>query len=116
MPTTTPKNMQYGAIRLGNSGLKISKIVLECMTYGNPNWNGNWVLGEEEALKHIKEAYDLGINAFDTANGYSNGESEEILGRAVNKLALPREEIVIMTKLCGAVSATVVQPWHCVAK
>ncbi|KAJ7048204.1 Aldo/keto reductase [Mycena amicta] len=101
MPTT-PKNMKY--VRLGNSGLKISQIILGCMTYGNPTWNGGWVLGEEEALKHIKEAYDLGINAFDTADGYSNGESEVILGRAVKKLALPREEIVIMTKLCGVVS------------
>jgi aryl-alcohol dehydrogenase-like predicted oxidoreductase len=55
------------SVRLGNSGLKISKIVLGCMTYGSPEWQG-WVLGEEEGLQHIKAAFDEGINAFDTAN------------------------------------------------
>ncbi|KAJ7279193.1 Aldo/keto reductase [Mycena rebaudengoi] len=94
--------MQY--VRLGQSGLKISKIILGCMTYGHPEWSGNWVLAEEEASKHIKAAYDYGINAFDTANVYSNGISEEILGRAIKKHQLPRDEIVVMTKLCGAVS------------
>ena len=44
------------AVRLGSSGLKVSKIILGCMTYGDPNWSGKWVLGEEEALKHIKAA------------------------------------------------------------
>ncbi|KAJ7197062.1 Aldo/keto reductase [Mycena rebaudengoi] len=94
--------MQY--VRLGQSGLKISKIILGCMTYGHPEWSGNWVLAEEEASKHIKAAYDYGINAFDTANVYSNGISEEILGRSIKKHRLPRDEIVVMTKLCGAVS------------
>ncbi|KAJ7455285.1 aryl-alcohol dehydrogenase [Mycena galericulata] len=97
---TTPK-MEY--VRLGQSGLKISKIVLGCMSYGNPKWAGSWVLPEEEASKHIKAAYDAGINAFDTANVYSNGISEEILGRAIKKHQLPRDEIVVMTKLFAAV-------------
>ncbi|KAJ7279174.1 NADP-dependent oxidoreductase domain-containing protein [Mycena rebaudengoi] len=79
--------MQY--VRLGQSGLKISKIILGCMTYGHPEWSGNWVLAEEEASKHIKAAYDYGINAFDTANVYSNGISEEILGRSIKKHRLP---------------------------
>ncbi|KAJ7210592.1 Aldo/keto reductase [Mycena rebaudengoi] len=92
--------MQY--VRLGQSGLKISKIILGCMTYGHPEWSGNWVLAEEEASKHIKAAYDYGINAFDTANVYSNGISEEILGRSIKKHRLPRDEIVVMTKLCGS--------------
>ncbi|KAG8912504.1 hypothetical protein FRC00_004385, partial [Tulasnella sp. 408] len=74
-----------------------------CMSYGSPEWQG-WVLGEEEGLKHIKTAYDLGINAFDTANWYSNGLSEVILGKAIKKYNLPRDEIVVMTKLYATVS------------
>ena len=68
------------------------------MSYGTPDWQG-WVLDEEESLKHIKYASDHGINAFDTANVYSNGRSEEILGKAIKQLGLPREELVIMTKV-----------------
>lgn len=97
----TAKKMQY--VRLGNSGLKVSKIILGTMQYGLKEW-ADWVLGEEEAIKHIKYAWDAGIQSFDTANVYSNGESEIILGNAIRKLGLPREELVIMTKLCGAVS------------
>ncbi|KAJ7168463.1 Aldo keto reductase [Mycena filopes] len=89
--------MEY--VRLGQSGLKVSKIILGCMSYGNPKWLGNWVLEEEEASKHIKAAYDAGIIAFDTANVYSSGLSEEILGRAIKKHQLPRDEIVILTKV-----------------
>ncbi|KAG8916912.1 hypothetical protein FRC01_002786 [Tulasnella sp. 417] len=73
------------------------------MSYGSPEWQG-WVLGEEEGLEHIKTAYDLGINAFDTANWYSNGLSEVILGKAIKKYNLPRDEIVIMTKLYATIS------------
>ncbi|KAI0737375.1 Aldo/keto reductase [Daedaleopsis nitida] len=92
--------MQY--VRLGNSGLKVSKIILGCMSYGSPEWEG-WVLPEEEAIEHIKYAYEHGITTFDTANVYSNGLSEIILGNAIKKLNLPREELVIMTKLHGPV-------------
>ncbi|KAJ6513007.1 aryl-alcohol dehydrogenase [Mycena sanguinolenta] len=99
------KKMEY--VRLGQSGLKISKVVLGCMSYGNPRWGGNWVLGEEEASKHIKVAYDAGINAFDTSNAYSGGDSEEVLGRAIKKHNLPRDEIVVMTKLYFPVSREV---------
>ncbi|KAJ6488861.1 Aldo/keto reductase [Mycena sanguinolenta] len=94
--------MQY--VRLGNSGLKVSRIILGCMSYGEPKWGGNWVLGEQEASKHIAAAYTAGINTFDTADGYSNGLSEEILGRAIKKHHLPRDEIVVMTKLFMPVS------------
>ncbi|KAG8917986.1 hypothetical protein FRC01_002095 [Tulasnella sp. 417] len=73
------------------------------MSYGSPEWQG-WVLGEEEGLEHIKTAYDLGINAFDTANWYSNGLSEVILGKAIKKYNLPRDEIVIMTKIYATIS------------
>ncbi|KAF8201004.1 aryl-alcohol dehydrogenase, partial [Pholiota molesta] len=90
-------------VRLGNSGLKISKIILGTMQYGSPEWQ-DWVLGEEEAIKHIKAAYDAGIQSFDTANVYSNGLSEVILGKAIKELKLPRDEIVIMTKLHGTVA------------
>ncbi|KAJ7617073.1 Aldo/keto reductase [Roridomyces roridus] len=95
---STPKKMEY--VRLGTSGLKISKIILGCMSYGSPNhgW-GAWVLPEEEASKHIKAAYDAGINAFDTAETYSNGLSEEVLGRAIKQHNLPRDEIVVLTKI-----------------
>jgi aryl-alcohol dehydrogenase-like predicted oxidoreductase len=85
------------------------------MSYGSKEW-GAWVLPEEEALEHIKTAYDLGINTFDTAGNYgyalchlkdslylpfnfvSNGASERVLGNVIKKLKLPRDEIVIMTK------------------
>ncbi|OSC96854.1 Aldo/keto reductase [Trametes coccinea BRFM310] len=93
--------MEY--VRLGNSGLKVSKIILGCMSYGTPEWQG-WVLPEEEAIKHIKFAYDNGIQTFDTANAYSNGLSEIILGKAIKQLNLPREELVIMTKLYSPIA------------
>lgn len=68
------------------------------MSYGTPEWL-DWVLPEEEGIAHIKAAYDGGINAFDTANVYSNGLSEVILGNAIKKYNLPRDEIVVMTKV-----------------
>ncbi|RXW25128.1 hypothetical protein EST38_g725 [Candolleomyces aberdarensis] len=91
-----PTSMEY--VRLGNSGLKVSKIILGCMSYGTPEWQ-DWVLKEEEGVKHIKAAYDAGINTFDTANVYSNGESEKILGKAIKQHNLPRDEIVVLTKV-----------------
>ncbi|EIW61090.1 oxidoreductase [Trametes versicolor FP-101664 SS1] len=93
--------MEY--VRLGNSGLKVSKIILGAMSYGDPRWQ-EWVLGEEEGIQQIRFAYEHGITTFDTANVYSNGQSEIILGKAIKQLNLPREELVIMTKLCAAVS------------
>ncbi|KAF8067038.1 NADP-dependent oxidoreductase domain-containing protein [Lyophyllum atratum] len=95
------KSMHY--VRLGRSGLKVSKIILGCMSYGTPEWQC-WVLPEEESIKHIKAAYDGGINTFDTANVYSHGLSEEILGKAIKKHNLPRGEIVVMTKVFFAVN------------
>ncbi|KAK7018253.1 Aldo-ket-red domain-containing protein [Favolaschia claudopus] len=96
---TSPRsNMQY--VRLGKSGLKISRIVLGCMSYGNPNWSGNWVSPKKRPVNILRPRdYDAGINAFDTANAYSNGLSEEILGRAIKEHKLPRDEIVVMTKV-----------------
>ncbi|KAF5346826.1 hypothetical protein D9756_010565 [Leucocoprinus leucothites] len=90
------KCMTY--VRLGNSGLKVSKIILGCMSYGSSEWQP-WVLNEEEGIQHIKAAYEYGINTFDTANAYSNGLSEVVLGKAIKELELPHEGIVVLTKL-----------------
>ncbi|KAK2467736.1 hypothetical protein APHAL10511_000031 [Amanita phalloides] len=90
------KGMLY--VRLGNSGLKVSKIILGCMSFGTPDVE-EWILPEEESLKLIKAAYDAGINTFDTANLYSFGQSEVILGKAIKEFNFPREEIVVMTKV-----------------
>ncbi|KAJ7755411.1 NADP-dependent oxidoreductase domain-containing protein [Mycena olivaceomarginata] len=79
-------------VRLGNSGLKVSQIILGCMSYGSSEWRP-WTLDEEESIKHIKYAYEAGIQTFDTANMYSNGMSEIVLGNAIKK------EIVVMTKM-----------------
>ncbi|KAF7800162.1 hypothetical protein EIP86_011409 [Pleurotus ostreatoroseus] len=89
------RRMPY--VRLGNSGLKVSKIILGTMQYGDKEWQ-EWLLDEAQAIEHIKFAYEHGINTFDTADAYSNGLSEKILGKAIKQLHLPREEIVVMTK------------------
>lgn len=102
IPALPSKRVPY--VKLGKSGLKVSRIILGCMTYGAPWCDQDWFLGEEEAVKHIKYAYDAGVQTFDTANIYSNGLSEEILGKAIKQLDLPREEIVVMTKFTGYVS------------
>ncbi|KAI0047529.1 Aldo/keto reductase [Auriscalpium vulgare] len=102
-PLNVTRRMPY--VRLGSSGLKISRIVLGCMSYGTPDWE-KWVLGEEEGISHIKFAYENGIQTFDTADIYSNGLSEVVLGKAIKHLNLPREEIVIMTKLFSIVGRT----------
>ncbi|KAF8152591.1 NADP-dependent oxidoreductase domain-containing protein [Crassisporium funariophilum] len=98
------KGMTY--VRLGSSGLKVSRIILGCMSYGSPKWQA-WVLPEEESIKHIKAAYDAGINTFDTANVYSNGQSEIMLGKAIKQHNLPRDEIVVMTKVFYTVGRTI---------
>ncbi|PBK93992.1 Aldo keto reductase [Armillaria gallica] len=92
--------MQY--VRLGNSGLKVSKIILGCMSYGSTEWQP-WVLSKEQGIEHIKAAYDAGINTFDTADTYSNGLSEVILGEAIKTHNIPRERIVVLTKVYGVV-------------
>ncbi|NKC04342.1 aldo/keto reductase [Shinella sumterensis] len=83
-------------VRLGNSGLKVSRLCLGCMTYGDPAWRP-WVLKEDEARPFIREALEAGINFLDTANVYSGGESERIVGRAVKDFAR-RDDVVIATK------------------
>jgi aryl-alcohol dehydrogenase (NADP+) len=88
-------------IKFGNTGLEISKIVLGCMTFGLPDRGTHaWTLDEEKSRPLIKKALDLGINFFDTANVYSDGTSEEIVGRIL-KDNIPRDDVVIATKLNG---------------
>src|SRR5438477_735700 len=87
--------------KLGRTGLDVSRICLGCMSYGGGNrGNHAWSLGEEESRPFIKRALEAGINFFDTANRYSLGNSEEILGRAIKDFAR-RDEIVIATKVHG---------------
>src|SRR3954447_7900534 len=83
-------------VRLGKTGLKVSRICLGMMTYGTPTWRP-WVLDEAQSRPFITGALEHGINFFDTADMYSKGVSEEILGRAV-KSAVPRDQVVIATK------------------
>jgi aryl-alcohol dehydrogenase-like predicted oxidoreductase len=89
-------------IKLGRSGLSVSRICLGCMTYGEPG-RGNhlWTLGDAESRPFIKLALDGGISFFDTANVYSDGSSEEIVGRALLDY-VPRNEVVLATKVHGA--------------
>ncbi|KAI5479807.1 aryl-alcohol dehydrogenase [Pseudohyphozyma bogoriensis] len=100
---------KVGYVRLGQSGLKVSKIILGCMSYGSSKWQ-DWVLDEEESLKHFKAAWEMGINTWDTANVYSNGESEVLVGKAIKELKIPRDEIVVLTKVYMTVGKTVDVP------
>ncbi len=89
--------MQY--LRFGNSDLKVSKLCLGCMSYGDPQSGHHaWALNEQDSRPFIKQALDLGINFFDTANMYSFGASERVLGKALRDFA-KRSEVVIATKV-----------------
>jgi aryl-alcohol dehydrogenase-like predicted oxidoreductase len=83
---------------LGNSGIKVSRLCLGCMTYGSPAWRP-WVLDEEQGRPFFRQAWEAGINFFDTADMYSLGESEAVLGRALVELNAPREQVVVATKV-----------------
>lgn len=86
-------------VKLGNTGLDVSRLCLGCMSFGvAERWIHQWVLDEEQSRLIIKKALELGINFFDTANVYSDGTSEEILGRALKDYA-NRDEIVLATKV-----------------
>jgi 1-deoxyxylulose-5-phosphate synthase len=86
-------------VNLGRSGLKVSRLCLGCMTYGVPERGAHpWTLGEEQSRPFLARALEVGINFFDTSNSYSDGTSEEILGRAVRDLAR-RDEVVLATKV-----------------
>src|SRR5687768_15755638 len=91
--------MQY--VKLGSTGLDVSRLCLGCMTYGDPSRGGHqWALSEEKSRPLLRQAVEAGINFFDTANVYSHGSSEEIVGRALKEFTR-REEVVIATKVHG---------------
>ncbi len=83
--------------RLGTTGMNVSELCLGTMTYGSPEWR-EWVLDEQASRPFIKQALDAGINFFDTADMYSLGESERVVGKALLDYA-PREDVVIATKV-----------------
>jgi 1-deoxyxylulose-5-phosphate synthase len=89
--------MRYA--KLGKTGLEVSVITLGCMSFGEPGGRGlPWALNEDASRDLVRQALDAGINAFDTANAYSGGRSEEITGRALKDF-VPREEVVLATKV-----------------
>jgi 1-deoxyxylulose-5-phosphate synthase len=91
--------MEY--VKFGKTGLGVSRVCIGCMTYGIPDRGRHpWTLDEEKSRPLIKQAVELGINFFDTANVYSDGTSEEILGRALKEFTR-REDVVIATKVHG---------------
>jgi aryl-alcohol dehydrogenase (NADP+) len=90
--------MEY--TRLGGTGLKVSRLCLGAMTYGSKKWR-EWVLEEEESRPFLRRALEAGIDFFDTADVYSNGVSEEILGRALKDFGPSRDRLVIATKVHG---------------
>ncbi len=90
-------------INLGKSGLKVSHLCLGMMTYGSPQWRP-WVLDEAQAQPFVERALAAGINFFDTADVYSLGASEQVLGNLLKKLNVKRESVVIATKVCSPMS------------
>jgi 1-deoxyxylulose-5-phosphate synthase len=91
--------MEY--VNLGSRGVKVSRICLGCMTYGSRKWR-EWVLEEQDSRPLIRQAIEAGINFFDTADMYSLGVSEEILGRALKDFGPPRDRLVVATKVFNA--------------
>ncbi|KAK9452244.1 NADP-dependent oxidoreductase domain-containing protein [Limtongia smithiae] len=88
--------------KIGKCGLRVSVPILGMMSMGSSKWEP-WVLDAEESLPILKRAYDLGVTTWDTANEYSSGESERLIGRAMKEYNIPREELTIMTKIYYAV-------------
>jgi len=88
--------MEY--VRLGNTGLKVSRVCLGMMSYGDPGWR-EWVLGEEAAEPIVRRAVDAGVTFFDTADLYSQGVSEEVTGRLLGRLFGGRDDYVLATKV-----------------
>lgn len=88
--------MEYA--KLGNTEIEVSKLCVGCMSFGKPGTLHDWTLDEGETENIVKHALDLGINFFDTANGYSEVTSEEYLGRAIQK-NVPRDKVVIASKV-----------------
>ncbi|KAF3396444.1 Aldo-keto reductase dtxS3 [Penicillium rolfsii] len=85
--------------QLGKCGLKVSVPILGCMGIGYQDWVWDWVMEEEESTRLLKAAWDRGINTWDTANVFSNGQSETIIGKAIKKHQIPRHKVVLITKV-----------------
>lgn len=94
-------NMDY--VRFGNTGIKVSRLCLGTMTYGGPSERWPWALSEDDSRPFIRKALELGINFFDTADMYSYGESEKIVGKALKDFA-KRDEVIIATKVFNPMS------------
>jgi aryl-alcohol dehydrogenase-like predicted oxidoreductase len=90
-------NQQVEYRKLGKTGLRVSVPIVGAMSFGNPAWN-DWVLDEEKSLEVLKAAWDRGLNTIDTANVYSSGDSERVVGKFIKKYNIPREKIIIMSK------------------
>ncbi len=93
--------MEY--VNLGKSGIKVSRLCLGMMTYGSSKWHA-WVLDEKQALPFVKRALDAGINFFDTADMYSVGASEEVLGNSLKAFGVKRENVIVATKVFNPMS------------
>jgi len=96
--------MQY--VNLGLTGMKVSRLCLGMMSYGSKKWR-DWVLEEDEAKQFIKRALDAGINFFDTADVYSLGASETVLGNILNSFGIQRDTVIVATKVFNAMSGDV---------
>ena len=88
--------MEYARVSQ-NSGLKIAKVIVGAMSYGSSKWAG-WVLDEKESIEMLEYCYSKGLNTWDTADLYSNGESENIIRKTIEKNNIPRENLVILSK------------------
>lgn len=93
--------MEY--VNLGESGLRVSRVCVGCMSYGHQEGRWKWTIPEKDALPLLNYCYEKNLNFYDTANVYSNGVSEEILGKAVKKYNWRRENVVIATKVYAPV-------------
>ncbi|KAI4087708.1 MAG: hypothetical protein LQ339_008835 [Xanthoria mediterranea] len=89
-------------VQLGSSGLRVSMPILGTMGIGSPQWQ-DWIMSEEEGLKTLKVAWDRGVTTWDTANVYSSGANEEVIGKAIQKFNIPREKLTILAKIRGTV-------------
>ncbi|KAJ5779899.1 hypothetical protein N7457_007619 [Penicillium paradoxum] len=105
LPAGVAKSLEETKVeykRLGDSGLRVSVPIVGCMSIGNPEW-ADWVIGPEKALPLLKAAYDRGINTWDTANIYSNGDSEKVIAQAIKEYNIPRQKLVLMSKAFSCV-------------
>ncbi|KAL8772554.1 MAG: hypothetical protein Q9209_002215 [Squamulea sp. 1 TL-2023] len=89
-------------VQLGSSGLRVSMPILGTMGIGSQEWQ-DWVMSEEEGLKTLKAAWDRGVSTWDTANVYSSGANEEVVGKAIKQFDIPREKLTILAKVFGTV-------------